>query len=74
MKSKKKTAEIVKARQIAMHLCRKHTKTSLKGIGEAFGGRDHSTVIHALDIVAQQTQLDLGLRNAVDDIEKALKA
>lgn len=74
VKSKKKTADIVRARQIAMYLCRKHTKSSLKAIGEAFGGRDHSTVIHALEVVVQESQLDLGLRNALDDIDKSLKA
>ena len=73
LKSKKKTADIVRARQIAMHLCRKHTKSSLKAIGEAFGGRDHSTVIHALEVVEQESQLDLGLRNALDDIDKSLR-
>jgi chromosomal replication initiator protein len=74
LKSKRKTSEIVRARQIAMFLCRKHTSASLKSIGEEFGGRDHSTVIHAISIIEDESRLDLGLKRAIDDIENKLKA
>jgi chromosomal replication initiator protein len=74
LKSKRKTSEIVRARQIAMFLCRKHTSASLKSIGEEFGGRDHSTVIHAISIIEDESRLDLGLKRSIDDIENKLKA
>ena len=74
LKSKRKTSEIVKARQIAMYLCRKHTSASLKSIGEEFGGRDHSTVIHSITIIEDESRLDLGLKKNLDDIENKLKA
>jgi chromosomal replication initiator protein len=71
--SKRKTAEIVRARQIAMYLCRKYTHSSLKTIGDLFGGRDHSTVIHSISIVEEQSKLDLGMRRSIDEIESSLK-
>jgi chromosomal replication initiator protein len=74
LKSKRKTSEIVRARQVAMYLCRKHTSASLKSIGEEFGGRDHSTVIHAISIIEDESRLDLGLKKNLDDIENKLKA
>jgi len=74
LKSKRKTSEIVRARQIAMFLCRKHTTSSLKSVGEEFGGRDHSTVIHAISVIEDESRLDLGLKRAIDDIENKLKA
>jgi chromosomal replication initiator protein len=73
LKSKRKTADIARARQIAMYLCRKHTSSSLKFIGEEFGGRDHSTVIHAISVVEDESKLDLSLKRALDDIENNLK-
>jgi chromosomal replication initiator protein len=51
LSAKKKTQNIALARQVAMYLCRTITKNSLKGIGDAFGGRDHSTVIHACNLI-----------------------
>jgi chromosomal replication initiator protein len=74
LKSKRKTAEIARARQIAMYLCRKHTKSSLKTIGREFGGRDHSTVIHSVSVIEAESKFDLNLRSAIDAIENALKS
>lgn len=74
LKSRRKTAELVRARQIAMHLSRKHTSMSLKEIGLSFGGRDHSTVIHAINAVADGLQLDISLRNDVNSIDDRLRA
>ncbi len=51
LKSKSRKKEIVTARQVAMHLIKKYTKHSLKTIGAYFGGRDHTTVLHALHTV-----------------------
>ena len=74
LKSKRKTSDLVRARQIAMYLCRKHTSSSLKSIGEEFGGRDHSTVIHAINVIEDESKLDLGLKKALNDIENRLKS
>ncbi len=74
LRSKRKTADLVRARQIAMYLCRKHTSCSLKLIGEEFGGRDHSTVIHAINVMEEESKIDMGLRRAIDEIENSLKA
>lgn len=72
MLSRKKTSQIALARQVAMFLSRKHTDFSLKSIGEAFGGRDHSTVIHACDIIAKRASQDIQLKDRVDLISKKL--
>jgi hypothetical protein len=45
--SERRTADIVKPRQIAMHLCRKMTPRSYPDIGRRFGGKDHTTILHA---------------------------
>lgn len=54
LRSKTKKKEFVQARQIAMYFCKKFTNASLKTIGLNFGGRDHTTVIHALQSVEEQ--------------------
>jgi hypothetical protein len=48
LKSQRRTAEIVKARQVAMYLAKKLTSQSLPEVGRKFGGRDHTTVLHAV--------------------------
>ena len=52
--SKTRRREIVRARQIAMFLAKELTNSTLKVIGEHFGGRDHTTVIHACQLVETQ--------------------
>jgi chromosomal replication initiator protein len=74
IKSKRKTADLVRARQVAMYLCRKHTSSSLNSIGEEYGGRDHSTVIHALNTIAEDSQRDNNLKNIIVNIEARLKS
>ncbi|UCC78738.1 MAG: chromosomal replication initiator protein DnaA [Candidatus Zixiibacteriota bacterium] len=74
LKSKRKTAELVRARQVAMYICRKYTTNSLKKIGEEFGGRDHSTVIHAISTVEDNLDSDFNLKSAVDSLEAAIKS
>ncbi len=54
LKAKTKKKEYVQARQIAMYFCKKLTNASLKTIGLHFGGRDHSTVIHAIQTIEEQ--------------------
>ncbi|MGB2990841.1 MAG: chromosomal replication initiator protein DnaA [Candidatus Zixiibacteriota bacterium] len=70
--SKRKTQEIVLARQVAMYLARSLTNNSLKVIGLHFGGRDHSTVIHACTQVAENLKKDPHLKFKVDEIINAL--
>jgi len=73
LKSKRKTAELARARQVAMYICRKRTGSSLKTIGEEFGGRDHSTVIHSIGVIENDMKFDLNLRHSIEAIEAALK-
>jgi chromosomal replication initiator protein len=73
LKSKRKTADLARARQVAMYLCRKHTSASLKLIGEEYGGRDHSTVIHSISVIENESQFDLNLRRDIESIRSALK-
>ncbi len=71
-KSSKRTRNIAFPRQIAMYLCRKLTDLSLPKIGEAFGGRDHSTVIHAYEKIFDRLNDDENLQNAINEIERKL--
>ncbi|MFQ5471129.1 MAG: chromosomal replication initiator protein DnaA [Gammaproteobacteria bacterium] len=72
MKAKKKTSHIVLARQVAMHITRSLTSNSLKAIGDAFGGRDHSTVIHACDLITRKMSQDRQLRERVNQLSQSL--
>lgn len=68
MQAKKKTADVALARQIAMYLCRTLTDSSLKTIGMAFGGRDHSTVIHAHKTITSMMKKDINLKLRIDQL------
>ena len=70
--SKRKTQEIALARQVAMYLARSLTSNSLKTIGAHFGGRDHSTVIHACTQVAENLKKDQNFKLKVDGIINSL--
>jgi len=70
--SKKKPQRISFPRQIGMYLSRKHTDHSLPKIGEGFGGRDHSTVLHAYNKIEGLLDTDLDLQKKVDEIESEL--
>ena len=72
MTAKKKTAKIALARQVAMYLSRSLTDNSLKMIGTAFGGRDHSTVIHACDLISQRMAADATFREKIDKVSASL--
>lgn len=72
-KSQRRTRNVAFPRQIAMYLCRKLTDTSLPKIGEEFGGRDHTTVIHAYDKISEGLKSDEILQEAVDEITKKLQ-
>ena len=72
MCSKRKTQEVALARQVAMYLCRHLTNNSLKQIGESFGGRDHSTVIHACSLISENLKRDYDFKIKVDEIINSL--
>ena len=56
--SKKRSRNIAFPRQIAMYLCRELTESSLPSIGQFFGGRDHTTVLHAYDKIMTEKETD----------------
>lgn len=70
--SKRRTKNLSFPRHIAMYLCRKHTTASYPEIGERFGGRDHSSVIHAASVVSSKLSTDAQTKVFVADIEKRL--
>ena len=72
IKSDKRLKNIVFPRQIAIFLCRELTKASYPEIGEKFGGKDHSTIIHSAKKIELQLAGDLTLRETVDGLRKAL--
>lgn len=72
--SKKRTREIAYPRQIAMYLTRELTDLSLPKIGEEFGGRDHSTVIHAYEKIRKDIERDVSLKIKVRDLIKEIKS
>ncbi len=74
MKGKVKKREIVIPRQVAMYFCKRYTQLTLALIGENFGGRDHSTVIHALESVEDMMKLDANFKNTVDELTKKFKS
>jgi chromosomal replication initiator protein len=72
MTSKRRPENIAFPRQIAMYLSRQMTENSLNTIGEAFGGRDHGTVLHACRLVKDRMEVDSNVRQVVHYIEKQL--
>lgn len=73
LKSKTRTKVLTVPRQIAMFLTRELLQTQLVEIGRAFGGRDHSTVIHSIDKISEQLSSDTLFRNRVDKIKIILQ-
>ncbi|MFN8414785.1 MAG: chromosomal replication initiator protein DnaA [Cytophagaceae bacterium] len=73
MKDKTRKREIVIARQVAMYFAKEYTNMSLKSIGSHFGGRDHSTVIHALTSVSDLMDTDKKFRATMQDLIKKIK-
>jgi chromosomal replication initiator protein len=73
LRSKTRKKEIARARQIAMYLCAQHTEHSLKSIGLLFGGRDHTTVIHARQFVDHALKTDLNIKSAVEALQKKIE-
>ena len=73
LKDKTRKKEVVIARQLAMYFAKDYTNLSLKSIGYHFGGRDHSTVIHAVQTVNDMYDVDSRFRSSVDELKKKLK-
>lgn len=73
MTSKRRPENIAFPRQIAMFLARQLTDSSLNLIGEAFGGRDHGTVLHACRLVKDRMEVDPSVRQVVLYLEKQLQ-
>ena len=71
--AKKRTKSIAFPRQIAMYLSRELTDFSLPKIGEEFGGRDHTTVIHAHEKISKLLEEDSDLNRDIEDIKETLK-
>ncbi len=68
------TKEVAQARQLAMFLMKELTSASLKTIGQRFGGRDHSTVVHAIKTIDKAMEKDDSFRKSVDSIMNKLNA
>lgn len=73
VREKNRKKEVVLARQIAMFLSKKLTKSSLKTIGLHFGGRDHSTVIHAFNNIEETIAVDIQLKENLETIRNKIE-
>lgn len=73
VREKTRKQEIVEARQIAMYLSKKFTKSSLKTIGLHFGGRDHSTVIHAISTVEERISTSPKHKRIVEELHQRIE-
>ena len=72
LKIRKRTRAVAFPRQVAMYLSRELTDSSLPRIGEEFGGRDHTTVIHAYDKISHDITSDPTLRSTINVIRKRI--
>jgi len=73
MKGKKRTRSVTFPRQVAMFLCRELTDASLPAIGEEFGGRDHSTVMHACEKIKAEAEMNGPLSQTLKEIAQRIK-
>ena len=73
MRAKKRSKAVAYPRQIAMYLARQLTDFSLPEIGDQFGGRDHTTVIHAYDKIENDLKIKEGLRGLVDKLIQGIR-
>jgi chromosomal replication initiator protein len=73
MSAKIRTKEIAIARQVAMYLTREFTGSSLPKIGEGFGGRDHTTVLHACEKIKAALKNDQNIKEAVKSISSKIR-
>ncbi len=73
LKSKKRTKKVAFPRQVAMHFCRELTDLSLIEVGSHFGGRDHTTVMHACEKIGNWIESDRQARNEINLLYKKIK-
>ena len=73
LKGKKRSAGIVKPRQIAIYLCRELTEYSLTEIGQAFGDRDHATVLHSCSKIEEESRSDTNLYSTLERLKRKIK-
>jgi chromosomal replication initiator protein len=74
MISKKRTREISYPRHIAMFLCRELTDQSLPKIGEAFGGRDHTTIMHGCEKISLESRTDQTLKSILFELNNRIRS
>jgi chromosomal replication initiator protein len=74
LQSKRRTASVTYPRQVAMYIARKVTRHSLEEVGRFFGGRDHSTVLYAIERIGSRILEDAACRNAVEGLLEKLRA
>jgi len=73
LKGKKRNQKIVYPRQLAMYICREMTDYSTTEIGEAFGGRDHTTVMHSIEKIQGLFITDPALDSAIESLKRTIK-
>jgi chromosomal replication initiator protein len=73
LKSARRVKTLAEPRQIAMYLCKKISKASYPEIGNKFGGKDHSTVIHAVKKIEKRIEQDVEFKNAIFSLENQIK-
>lgn len=72
LKSKKRTKSISLPRQVAMYILRNKLNISLQEVGELFGGRDHSTVLHSVQSIEKKSKADKEIQEIISSLEKTL--
>jgi len=73
IESSKRTKDLAYPRQIAMYLCRELTEDSLSTIGESFGKRDHTTVLHGCQKISTEIKTNDSLKDIIENLQKELK-
>ncbi|GAI02129.1 unnamed protein product, partial [marine sediment metagenome] len=71
--SKKRTKDVVLARQVAIYLSRELTDLSLISLGESFGRRDHTTIIHSYNKIKNKIKMDKSFKNIIDNLTLNIK-
>ena len=71
--SNRRTKEVAYVRQIAMYLCKELVNSTLSDVGTFFGGRDHTTVMHAIKKVSGELKSNIDLKNSITDITNNIK-
>lgn len=72
LKSKRRHKNLAVPRQIAMYLCKKHVGSSFPEIGQKFGGKDHTTVMHAFHKITKCLDVDANIKQEVSELEKLM--